>query len=75
MTGECVPCCHDNDHTLALQGYFLQHTNAYLAALALVTVPNALGHVVGPVLTAVGMWTASKDRSKESDRPADPASS
>lgn len=53
--------------TMALQitaGYFLRYTNAYLAALALVTGPNALGHVVGPVLTALGMWRASKDRGK-----------
>lgn len=53
--------------TMAIQitaGYFLRSTNAYLAALALVTVPNAVGHSLGPLLTAVGLWTASKDRNQ-----------
>lgn len=68
------PILHHDGH-VAVQGYFLRHTNAYLAALALVTGPNALGHVVGPVLTALGMWRASKDRGRGSDRPADAASS
>jgi hypothetical protein len=58
-----------------VQGYFLRHTNAYLAALALVTGPNAFGHLVGPVLTALGMWNASKHRGTTPDRPADAAPS
>lgn len=55
-----------------MQGYFLRHTNAYLAALALVTGPNAAGHLVGPVLTALGLWNASRDRSKGSPGAAGP---
>jgi membrane protein DedA with SNARE-associated domain len=51
--------------TMALQilaGYLLRFSpNAYLAALALVAAPNLVGHLAGPVLTAVGLWSASRD--------------
>lgn len=51
--------------TLAAQivvGYYLLRNspNAYLAALALVAGPNLVGHVAGPILTALGFWRASR---------------
>ena len=43
------------------QGYLLRNTpNVYLTALAMAALPNTVGYVVGPVLTAVGVYLASR---------------
>jgi hypothetical protein len=34
----------------------------YLTALAMAGLPNTVGYIVGPVLTAVGMYFASRTR-------------
>ena len=45
----------------ALQGYLLRTSpNAYLAALALVSGPNLVGHIAGPLATALSLWWAGK---------------
>ena len=44
-----------------VQGYLLRTTpNAYLAALALVSGPNLVGHIAGPLATALSFWWAGK---------------
>lgn len=59
---------------LSAQGYLLRYSpNAYLAALALVAAPNLAGHLAGPTLTALGLWSASRDPNKAaSDAQAGP---
>lgn len=58
-----------------VQGYVLRFSpNAYLAALALVAAPNLCGHLAGPILTAVGLWSASRGPSNSSDATADSGS-
>ena len=45
------------------QGYLLRNTpNVYLTALAMAALPNTVGYIVGPVLTAVGVFLASRTR-------------
>ena len=54
----------------ALQGYLLRKTpNAYLAALALVSGPNLVGHIAGPLATALSFWWAGKQ-----GKPGQPSS-
>jgi len=61
--------------TMALQifaGYMLRDSpNAYLAALALVAGPNLVGHLAGPVLTALGLWTASRPPTEQAGEAQD----
>ena len=43
------------------QGYLLRNTpNVYLTALAMAALPNTVGYIMGPVLTAVGVYVASR---------------
>ena len=45
------------------QGYMLQNApNVYLTALAMAALPNTVGYVVGPLLTAVGVYFASRSQ-------------
>eukprot|EP00963_Diacronema_lutheri_P005925 scaffold489_cov309-Pavlova_lutheri.AAC.5 len=71
--------------TMPLQlavGYALRNTaSPYLAALAIVTGPNAVGHVIGPLLAGLGysfaQWKAKKKEGKtyeSTDRPANESS-
>lgn len=42
----------------------------YFAALAIAAGPNLVGHVVGPVLTAFGLWWSSRQSGLEPKKPA-----
>ncbi|GMH42617.1 hypothetical protein BSKO_10536 [Bryopsis sp. KO-2023] len=57
--------------TMGLQfcaGYLLKDVgNVYLAALAVVAGPNLVGHALGPILTAVGLYMAGR---KKPDDPS-----
>lgn len=44
-----------------MQGYVLRDSpNPYLAALAISAGPNIVGHILGPLLTAMGFWWAGR---------------
>ena len=54
-----------------MQGYFLRDTpNLYLTALAIMSAPNLFGQLVGPVASALGLYFAGKEQSKQaSEQP------
>lgn len=65
-----------------LQGHLLRNSpSPYLAALAIAAGPNAVGHILGPALAAVGVWMAryrygTKDKDNDSsgsDAPVAPS--
>ena len=58
-----------------LQGYLLRDTpSPYFAALAIAAGPNMVGHVIGPLATAVGIfWTSRRtDNREEGDLQQEP---
>ena len=58
---------------LLLQGYMLRNTpNVYLTALAMAALPNTVGYVVGPVLTALGLYFASRKQQHAADEDRKP---
>ena len=49
-----------------LQGYFLRNTpNPYLTAFAVVSAPNLCGQLLGPILSATGLYFAGKEKSTQ----------
>lgn len=52
-----------------LQGYLLRDSpSPYFAALAIAAGPNMVGHVIGPLATAVGfIWTSRKPDEKDGE--------
>lgn len=61
-----------------LQGYMLRGSpNPYFAALAIAAGPNLVGHVLGPLATALGfMWSSKQSETgkfKGSDLPPAPS--
>ena len=51
-----------------LQGYFLRRTaNPYLTAFAVVSAPNLCGQLLGPILSATGLYFAGKEQSQPSN--------
>jgi hypothetical protein len=51
-----------------VQGYLLRGSpNPYLAALAIAAGPNMVGHVVGPLATAGGLWWAGRGSNKDTE--------
>lgn len=58
-----------------MQGYFLRDTsNLYLTALAIMTAPNLFGQLVGPVASALGLYLAGKEQSKQASEQPQEAS-
>ncbi len=47
--------------------------NVYLTALAMAALPNTIGYVVGPVLTAVGLYFASRKQQHAAGNDPPPA--
>lgn len=53
-----------------LVGYFLRNTpNPYLTAFAVMTAPNLCGQLLGPILSATGLYYAGKDKSAQPTSP------
>lgn len=51
-----------------LQGYFLRNTpNPYLTAFAVVSAPNLVGQLLGPILSATGLYFAGKEKSQQTN--------
>ena len=47
--------------------------NVYLTALAMAALPNTVGYVVGPVLTALGLYFASRRQQHAAGEDPKPA--
>lgn len=51
---------------IGLQGYILRDTpNLYLTALAIMSGPNLCGQLLGPILSATGLYFAGEGKSPE----------
>lgn len=62
-----VSCSHVHADA---QGYFLRNTpNPYLTAFAVMTAPNLCGQLLGPILSATGLYYAGKDKSAQPTSP------